>query len=47
MLETCQSLHSARLTYLPVDGDGWVDPQALAHGITDHTVPGKPGGIAP
>jgi cysteine desulfurase len=41
VLETCRSLerlHGARVTVLPVDGDGVVDPAALAAALTDETV---------
>lgn len=41
VLEACQALrrwHGAEVTYLPVDGDGLVDPAALAAAFTDRTV---------
>ncbi|MFF3557661.1 cysteine desulfurase family protein [Streptomyces tsukubensis] len=41
VLETCRALerlHGARVTVLPVDGRGLVDPAALAAALTDHTV---------
>ncbi|MFF7974326.1 aminotransferase class V-fold PLP-dependent enzyme [Streptomyces sp. NPDC007905] len=41
VLGTCRSLerlHGARVTVLPVDGNGLVDPAALAAALTDDTV---------
>ncbi|WP_369334339.1 cysteine desulfurase family protein [Nonomuraea deserti] len=41
ILETCQALerlYGARVTVLPVDGDGLVDPAALAAGLDEDTV---------
>ncbi|CAL9656180.1 Cysteine desulfurase IscS [Streptomyces sp. enrichment culture] len=41
VLETCRALerlHGARLTVLPVDGDGLVEPAALAAAFTEDTV---------
>ncbi|GLV78312.1 cysteine desulfurase family protein [Streptomyces hygroscopicus] len=41
VLETCRALerlHGARVTVLPVDGDGLVDPAALAAAFTEDTV---------
>jgi cysteine desulfurase len=41
VLETCralQRLHGTRVTVLPVDGDGLVDPAALAAALTQDTV---------
>ncbi|MBI4499310.1 MAG: cysteine desulfurase, partial [Chloroflexi bacterium] len=41
VLETCRYLERRfgyRVTYLPVDGDGMVDPAAVAAAITDRTV---------
>ncbi|WP_256340024.1 cysteine desulfurase family protein [Streptomyces sp. 2231.1] len=41
VLESCRSLerlHGARVTVLPVDGDGQVDPAALASALTEATV---------
>lgn len=41
VLETCHALerlHGAELTYLPVDGDGLVDPAALVAAFTQRTV---------
>ncbi|WP_344395144.1 cysteine desulfurase family protein, partial [Streptomyces vastus] len=41
ILETCRALerlHGAEVTYLPVDGNGLVDPAALAAALTEHTV---------
>jgi cysteine desulfurase len=41
VLETCRALerlHGAELTYLPVDGEGLVDPAQLAAALTDRTV---------
>lgn len=41
ILETCRALerlHGAEVTYLPVDGDGLVDPAALAAALTERTV---------
>ncbi|PSL01639.1 cysteine desulfurase [Haloactinopolyspora alba] len=41
VLETCRSLerlHGVRVTYLPVDTDGVVDPSQLAAALTDDTV---------
>ena len=41
VLETCRSLerlHGARVTVLPVDGDGVVDPAELSCALTDETV---------
>ena len=40
VLEACAALqrwHGAEVTYLPVDGDGLVDPRALADAITPRT----------
>ncbi|MQA88589.1 MAG: aminotransferase class V-fold PLP-dependent enzyme [Streptosporangiales bacterium] len=40
VLETCsalQRLHGIEVTYLPVDGDGLVDPRALADAFTQRT----------
>ncbi|WP_238487281.1 cysteine desulfurase family protein [Actinoplanes flavus] len=41
VLETCRALHrlhGARVTVLPVDGHGILDPEVLAEAITDDTV---------
>jgi cysteine desulfurase len=41
ILETCHALerhYGAEVTYLPVDGDGLVDPAALASALTERTV---------
>ncbi|MEU8479387.1 cysteine desulfurase family protein [Streptomyces hygroscopicus] len=41
VLETCRALerlHGARVTVLPVDGDGLIDPAALAAAFTEDTV---------
>ncbi|MFI2641127.1 cysteine desulfurase family protein [Streptomyces sp. NPDC018610] len=41
VLETCRALerlHGARVTVLPVDGDGLVSPDALAAALTEDTV---------
>jgi cysteine desulfurase len=41
VLAACRDLerhHGFRVTYLPIDGDGQVDPAALAEAITDRTV---------
>lgn len=41
VLETCHALerlHGTQVTYLPVDRDGRVDPQALADALTPRTV---------
>lgn len=41
MLATCDALarlHDVEVTFLPVDGEGLVDPQALAAAIRTHTV---------
>ncbi|MFE9643172.1 cysteine desulfurase family protein [Streptomyces sp. NPDC006365] len=41
ILETCRALerlHGTEVTYLPVDGDGLVDPAALAAALTERTV---------
>ncbi|MET7338777.1 cysteine desulfurase family protein [Nonomuraea sp. NPDC005650] len=41
VLETCRSLerlHGARVTVLPVDGNGLVDPAALGAALTEETV---------
>lgn len=41
VLETCRALerlHGAKVAVLPVDGDGLVDPAALAGALTDDTV---------
>lgn len=41
VLETCRALerlHNTRVTYLPVDGDGLVDPAVLASAMTPDTV---------
>jgi cysteine desulfurase len=41
ILETCRALerlHGTEVTYLPVDGDGLVDPTALAAALTERTV---------
>ncbi|QYX76169.1 cysteine desulfurase family protein [Streptomyces akebiae] len=41
ILETCHALerlHGAEVTYLPVDGDGLLDPAALAAALTERTV---------
>ncbi|MFD4582324.1 cysteine desulfurase family protein [Streptomyces sp. NPDC058434] len=41
VLETCRALerlHGARVTVLPVEGHGLVDPNALADALTDDTV---------
>jgi cysteine desulfurase len=41
ILEACHALerlHGTEVTYLPVDGDGLVDPAALAAALTKHTV---------
>ncbi|MEU1268617.1 cysteine desulfurase family protein [Streptomyces sp. NPDC005799] len=40
VLETCRALerlHGVRVTVLPVDGDGLVDPAALAEGLDEET----------
>ncbi|WP_405639039.1 cysteine desulfurase family protein [Streptomyces sp. NBC_00019] len=41
ILETCHALerlHDTEVTYLPVDGDGLVDPAALAAALTERTI---------
>jgi len=41
ILETCRALerlHGTEVTYLPVDGDGLVDPTVLAAALTERTV---------
>ncbi|MFF8191343.1 cysteine desulfurase family protein [Streptomyces bobili] len=41
ILQTCRSLerlHGTEVTYLPVDGDGLVDPAAVAAALTERTV---------
>jgi cysteine desulfurase len=41
ILETCHALerhYAAEVTYLPVDGDGLVDPAALASALTERTI---------
>jgi len=40
VLHTCQYLErfGFKVTYLPVDGYGWIDPAALARAITDQTI---------
>jgi cysteine desulfurase len=41
ILETCHALerhHGTAVTYLPVDGDGLVDPAVLASALTERTV---------
>lgn len=41
VLETCRALerlHGVKVTYLPVDRDGLVDPASLAAALTEHTV---------
>ena len=41
VLDTCQSLERAgraRVTYLPVDADGRVDPEDVRHALTDQTI---------
>src|SRR5713226_947555 len=40
VLETCKKLekHGYRVTYLPVEGDGRVDPDRLREAITDRTI---------
>jgi cysteine desulfurase len=40
ILDSCRALEQEgfTVTYLPVDRYGWVDPDAVRHAITDHTI---------
>lgn len=41
VLKTCRALerlHGTDVTYLPVNGDGMVDPAGLATALTEHTI---------